>query len=178
MNLRQAAIGTLIGLVAGVLAVASTGVGPPGGGALLALAALMAVAAWFAAGASRWRRYLGIPIAIAFGIAGAYGVYGLVSLLDDGGISRFNLAVLGVLLLMGTTSAFLFLALAGRAHSAEVATRLEPWRRAASVAVGVILGVGASLLFGIWLSSLTDPPCCSAFGADDDLGVLRRFLSM
>lgn len=167
-----------MGLVAAVLGVGSLGVGQPGGSAILVFSVLLATAGWWVAAGSQWGRRLGILVATAFGVAGAYGVYGLVSLMDDGGISRFNLAVLAVLLLMGTASVVLLAAFVGPKRFAEHRIGVAPRRRAELVAFGLVVGIAASVVFGLWLSTLTDPPCCPSFNADAAFEMLRQSANM
>ena len=114
------------------------------------------------AAGTEWGRYLGILVAIAFGGACAYGVYGLVVLTGYVGISRFNLAVLAVLLLMGLTSVVLLAAMVGPRHAAEGTIGLTPRRRSAFLAIGFLVGVAASVVFSTWLSTMPEPPCCPA----------------
>jgi hypothetical protein len=151
------------------------GVGQPGGAALLVLAVLTAITGWGMASGARWRRYLGILMMIATGGAGAYGVYGLVVLVaQSSNWSRVNIAVLAVLLLMGITSVVLLAALVGAKYSAEDAIGLAPRRQAVLMAFGFVIGVGASVLFSAWLSTLVEPPCCPALTADPAVGILPR----
>jgi hypothetical protein len=98
--------------------------------------------------------------------------------MDDGGISRFNLAVLAVLLLMGISSIVLLALLTGTLHSAEDSIRIAQRRRASLVVFGLVVGIAASVVFSLWLSTLTDPPCCSASKAGAVFGSVRRLVSV
>lgn len=174
MTLGRSTTTVTLGLIAGILAFAGLAVlrtpslADPGdtaslefGVGLTGLGLLCAVTAWGVSGGRPWGRVLALIVATACAASGIFGLYGLVMLVGQGNLwSRMNIAVLAVLLLMGITSAVLLIAL-WRAHeSAKDAIRVTPPGRAAPLAFGLLIGLGSSIAFSSWLSTLSEPPCC------------------
>ncbi len=160
MSLLRAASVVQLGVVAGTLASISFGVGQPGGLGLLGLALVAAVTGWGISGRARWARALGFLVAIVCAAAGVFGLYGLVALIAFGLFSRANLAVLGVLLLSGVTSAVLLVALLRDREPPGALIDVGARPRATRLAIGVALGIGVAALFGFALSMVAEPPCC------------------
>lgn len=174
MTLGRSTTMVALGLIAGILACAGLAVlrtpslAVPGdtaslefGVGLIGLGLLCAVTAWGVSGARPWGRLFALIAATACAAAGIFGLYGLAMLVGQGNLwSRMNIAVLAVLLLMGITSAVLLIAVLRVHDSAKDAIRVTPARRAAPLAFGLLIGLGASIAFSSWLSTLAEPPCC------------------
>lgn len=158
MTLRRAATLVLMGFVAGVIAY--VGVVLQSGLALLALSAVAVITGWGLSDGARWGRNLGFLVAGACAIAGLIGLYGLVAIIGNPGtLSRSNLAVLTVLLLMAITSVALLFALP-RKEPPEQRTSRTPWPRLSRLGLGFAAGIGGSALFAVALSRMAEPPCC------------------
>lgn len=155
-----------MGIVAAALAYAGFGVGQPGGAGLLALAMLAAITAWGISAGARWGRYLSVLAAIACAGAGLFGMYAFVAIFgllgySGGRISRSDLTVLALLLLMGATFVVLLVSLVGK-HRSDDVLRPQSRGRVIPVALGFAVGIAVSAAFSLALSTLAESPCCSA----------------